>query len=66
MTDADVFAKLSRIIETQDFSDNEPVESLLESLASSELKDTESPPRDRDRDRDRVTFDPSISAKTKR
>lgn len=42
MTDADVFAKLSRIIETQDFSDpdvsKEPLEDVLKGLADSSVK----------------------------
>jgi hypothetical protein len=65
MTDADVFAKLSRIIETQDFSDDdgEPVEDMLESLAAnSGVK--KSPPH---QGRDHVTFqESSLESKSRR
>lgn len=57
MTDADVFAKLSRIIETQDFEDDDglPVDDVLESIAASSVIKS-SPPH---QGKDHVTFQES-------
>ena len=66
MTDADVFAKLSRIIETQDFKDDndKPVEEILESLASATASNkSSSPPQEKDRDH--VKFEESVTSRSK-
>lgn len=59
MTETDVFAKLSRIIETQDFSDGErSVEGLLESYNTGGSTKESTPPHGKDRDH--VTFEESV------